>query len=358
MTATRAGTITLVVAIALGWGSASAAGFQDPLALPAQASELASRSMLLAVTRAGARLIAVGQRGHVIVSDDAGASWKQASVPVSSDLTAVFFVTDQVGWAVGHDGVVLGSRDGGRSWALQLDGQRANARLVEYLQGRAQADPRSTELQGLLTEARRYQEQGPDKPFLDVWFADENDGFVVGAYNLVFRTSDGGTSWEPWFDRTENPKLLNLYAIRPAGGDLFVVGEGGLVLKLEPQARRFRAQPTPYKGSFFGVIGGKDVVLAFGLRGSVYSSGDRGKTWNKEASGLPAAIVAATPLPGGRVLLADAGGRVAVSDEAGRGFKVLPLKQAMPLAGIADAGNGRLALVGPGGVAVTEPTTR
>jgi photosystem II stability/assembly factor-like uncharacterized protein len=358
MWAKRAGAIPLLVAFTLGWGPASAVGFQDPLALPAQASELSRRSMLLAVTRAGDRLVAVGQRGHVILSTDAGASWRQASVPVSSDLTAVFFVTDQVGWAVGHDGVVLGSRDGGLTWVLLLDGQKANARLVEYLQGRTLQDPKSTELQGLLAEARRSQEQGPDKPFLDVWFADENDGFVVGAYNLIFHTSDGGKSWDPWFDRTENPKLLNLYAMRRAGEDLFVVGEAGLVLRLDAAARRFRALPTPYQGSFFGVIGGKDEVLAFGLRGNVYGSADRGKTWSKQVSGLPAAIVAATALPDGRVLLADAGGRVAVSDEAGHGFKVLPLKQAMPLAGIADAGNGRLALVGPGGVAVTEPATR
>jgi photosystem II stability/assembly factor-like uncharacterized protein len=352
-------TAALAAALACGWFSpAAGAGFQDPLAVPAQSSAMASRSLLIAVARAGTRLVAVGQRGHIIYSGDAGGTWQQARVPVSSDLTAVFFVTDMVGWAVGHDGVILQTRDGGVSWTLQLDGRRANDRLVEHLQARAAGAPQSAEMARLLDEAKRYKEQGADKPFLDVWFADENNGYVVGAYNLIFRTSDGGKNWEPWFDRTDNPKFLNLYAISRAGDDLYVAGEGGLVLKLDPQAQRFQAQTTPYKGSFFGVVGNKAKVFVFGLLGNLYSSSDGGKTWNKEVAGLPAAIVARTLLSDGSLLLADTGGRVAVSDSAGTGFKPVSLKQTMPLAGIAEAGKGRLVLVGPRGVTVTKLPAR
>jgi len=42
-----------------------------------------------------------------------------------------------------------------------------------------------------------------------------------------------------------------------------------------------------------------------------------------------------------------------MSNAEGRDFKPVALKQPMPLAGIADAGGGQLALVGPRGVAVT-----
>jgi photosystem II stability/assembly factor-like uncharacterized protein len=350
----RTAIIALATATAVGWAApAAAAGFQDPLAVPAQPSVLASRSLLLGVARAGARLVAVGQRGHIVHSADGGGTWQQANVPVSSDLTAVFFVNERKGWAVGHDGVVLHTADGGLSWTLQLDGRRANEWLVGHLQGRLQAQPQSADLKRLLGEAQRFQEQGADKPFLDVWFADERNGYVVGAYNLIFRTADGGASWEPWFDRTDNPKLLNLYAIGHAGDGLYVAGEGGLVLRLDPPSQRFQARPTPYAGSFFGVVGTQACVVVFGLRGNAYRSDDGGKRWDKIEAGLPATIVAGTSLPGGALALADAGGRVAVSDGAGRDFKVVALKPALPLAGIADAGSGRLALVGPRGVMVT-----
>ena len=236
---------------------------------------------------------AVGQRGHIVHSADGGATWQQATVPVSSDLTAVFFASDRKGWAAGHDGVILATSDGGLTWTLQLDGHRVNDLLLRHLESRLQAQPQTAELKALLGEAQRYKEQGADKPFLDLWFADENNGWAVGAYNLIFRTADGGAHWEPWFDRTENPKLLNLHAVAQAGDGLFVVGEGGMVLRLDAAAQRFVARPTPYKGSFFGVVGSGTTVLAYGLRGNAYASTDGGSNWHKLEVGLPATIVAA-----------------------------------------------------------------
>ena len=88
-----------------------AGGFTDVLDTPSSMSPLASRALLLAVTRAGDRFVAVGQRGHILTSDDGGATWKQSAVPVSSDLTAVFFIDKDVGWAAFVDRVVVSSFD-------------------------------------------------------------------------------------------------------------------------------------------------------------------------------------------------------------------------------------------------------
>lgn len=332
---------------------ASAAGFVDPLDVPSQMSPLAAKSLLQGVARAGTRLVAVGQRGHIVYSNDAGETWMQAKVPVSSDLTAVYFPSDQKGWAVGHDGVILVTTDGGLTWSLQFDGRRANERLVEYMERQVAAKPQSTELKGLLDEAKRFKEQGADKPFLDVWFADDNTGYVVGAYNLLFHTSDGGKNWQPLFDATDNPKLLNLYAIRPAADGLYIAGEGGLVLKLDRDAQRFRALSLPYNGSYFGVIGDKTAVVVFGLRGNVWRSADGGKSWQKTEAGLPATVTGGTLLATGTMVLADAGGRLAVSVDGGRTFKPAPVANPVPISGIADAGNNRLAQAGVRGVAVT-----
>ena len=64
------------------------------------------------------------------MSTDGGATWKQSAVPVSSDLTAVYFVDENRGWTVGHDGVVLHTDDGGDAWRLQLDGRKVNELLL------------------------------------------------------------------------------------------------------------------------------------------------------------------------------------------------------------------------------------
>ena len=354
---------TVLFALGSALAAASAApatgtSFIDPLDAPAMQSPLAARSMLQGVTKAGSRLVAVGQRGHVVYSADNGASWKQASVPVSSDLTAVFFVDDKQGWAVGHDGVVLHTVDGGEKWSLQLSGRAVNDLLLASMERKVAADPASEETKKLLAEAQRYKEQGADKPFLDVWFADAQNGYVVGAYNLIFRTRDGGTTWEPWFDRTDNPKFFNLYAIRPAAGELFIAGEGGLVLKFNATEQRFNALTVPYNGSFFGVAEIGPAVVVFGLRGNVYRSDDGGAAWSKVDAGLPAAVVAATRTTEGATLLADVGGRVVASSDGGRTFLKVTLTQPMPLTGIADVGGGNVALVGPRGAAVSALTSR
>lgn len=359
MTSLRIYASVLIAALAAAC-SASVAGadFVDVLDSPAQISPLASRSLLQAVARAGNRLVAVGQRGHIVVSTDLGATWKQSPVPVSSDLTSVYFVDDREGWAVGHDGVILHSRDGGDSWELQLTGRSANELLVWAMKRKVAAEPNSDDAKRLLAEAMRYQEQGADKPFLDVWFGDSRNGFAVGAYNLVFRTSDGGKHWEVWFDRTENPKFFNLYAIRPAGGALYIAGEGGLVLKLDAAGQRFRAVATPYEGSFFGVADAGASALLFGLRGNVYGSNDGGASWSKVDAGLAASVVAATRSANGTVLLADAGGRVSASTDGGRTFTKMTLKQSVPVTGLLEVSEARLVLVGPRGATVAEVASR
>jgi photosystem II stability/assembly factor-like uncharacterized protein len=272
---------------------------------------------------------------------------------VSSDLTAVWFVDATAGWAVGHDGVILHSDDGGAHWTVQLDGRRANELLVASMESAVAAQPGSEPVRALLDEARRFAEQGPDKPFLDVWFADRLNGFAVGAYNLIFATNDGGRNWVPWFDRTDNPRLFNLHAVRPVAGDVWIVGEAGVVLRLDREAGRFVAVPMPYDGSYFGVADADGAVIAFGLRGNIYRSADRGASWLKVEAGLPATIISATVMSDGALLLADVGGRMVRTSDGGQQWTAVALEQSMPLTGLVAAGDGRLVLVGPRGAAAT-----
>lgn len=327
----------------------------DVLERPAMQSPVAAKKLLNSVVRAGERLVAVGPRGHIVVSKDAGATWQQAKVPLSSDLTAVHFPSEKHGWAVGHDGVVLATTDGGLSWVKQLDGRVVNDLILADLQVKLATSPESTELQALVAEAERYKSQGPDKPLLDVWFEDDAHGFAVGAYGLMLETSDGGQTWQSWFDRAENPRFMNLYSIRPAAGSVYVSGEGGTVLRLDPVARRFTAVPVDYAGSLFGVVDAGDAVLVFGLRGNAFRSTDGGANWSKVDSRLPATIVSGLRNADGEIILADQGGRIAVSHDGGATFDLIPRQRTLPLTSIADAGEDRLAATGPFGAMVVAP---
>ena len=330
------------------------ADFQDPLDMPASPSALAVHGVFNGLALAGQRIVAVGQRGHILYSDDRGGSWQQAAVPVSIDLTAVQFPDHSHGWAVGHGGVVLSSSDGGAHWTRQLDGRALGKLMADYyaqhvpdrLNGDAQALDRFNK------DVQRFVEEGPDKPFLDVWFENERSGFVVGAFNLIFHTDDGGKSWVPWFDRSDNPKLFNLYAIRPVGADVYIAGEQGLLLKLDRAAGSFRVVTVGYPGSLFGITGKPGAVLAFGLRGKLFRSADGGTSWTLVETGLPVALTAATVSPDGRIVLVSQAGHALISRDEGRSFAPIPPEQRSAAGAVVALDDQTLALAGVRGLRV------
>jgi photosystem II stability/assembly factor-like uncharacterized protein len=332
--------------------AAAEPGWRDVLDTPATKSPLASRTLLNGLAAAGPRIVAVGQRGHVLLSDDGGKTWQQAAVPVSSDLVAVSFPTAKTGWAVGHDGVVLRSTDGGATWTRQLDGKGAGAAMVQFYTREANAslasDPKRAE--ALLEEAKRFEAQGAENPFLDVWFENEQSGFVVGAFGLILRTNDGGSTWEPWLHAVDNPKTLHLYAVRAVGSDVYVSGEQGLLLKLDRAANRFRAVEVPYQGTLFGVVGNSKVVLVHGLRGKLLRSTDGGRTWQPVEVGLQVGLTASTIDPEGRIVVVSQAGHVLTSRDDGASFKPATVERPIPAAAVLAPSRDVVVVAGPRGV--------
>ena len=330
-------------AVSFGVRAATPAGvspFRDVLDTPASKSPLAARSLLTGLARAGNRIVAVGQRGHVLFSDDAGKTWTQGQVPVSSDLVAVNFPTPDAGWAVGHDGVVLKSADAGKTWTRVLDGRGLGDVLVAHYTRSGDAK--------WLEEAKRFAAQGAENPFLDVWFQDASQGFVVGAFGLVLRTADGGKTWEPLLHATDNPKALHLYAVRRIGADLFIAGEQGTLLKFD--GSRFVALAIPYQGTLFGLVGNQRAVLAHGLRGNVVRSTDAGRSWTSVATGVGVGLTASTVDELGRLVIVSQAGHVLVSADDGASFAPLKIERPIPAAAVVSGGAAALVLAGPRGV--------
>ncbi|MES2262691.1 MAG: YCF48-related protein [Pseudomonadota bacterium] len=324
----------------------SNAAYRDPLDVPAMQSGLVARSAMVGVATSGGKVTAVGRRGNILVANDAGTAWTQSLSPVSSDLVAVHFPSAQHGWAVGHDGVILHSGDGGRSWVKQFDGRAAaKATVAHYREagsGRAGAD-------ALLADAQRYAGQGPIHPFLDVWFEDEQKGFVVGAFGQVFATEDGGKSWIPWMDRMDNPNSLHLYGIRGSADGIYVVGEQGLILRLDKEKGRFVALSGTYQGTYFGLVAEHGTLLVFGMRGNAFRSSDNGLSWNKVNTNLNEGITGGTRLADGRIVLVSQGGKLLVSNDGGASFTLRKAAAPNAFAGVAATRTG-IAVVGAQGV--------
>lgn len=334
--------------LALAMAGAPAPAFEPPQDQPALATTLAASSPLLGVAQAGPRIVAVGLRGAIVYSDDGGRAWKQAQVPVSSDLLAVAFPTPLRGYAVGHGGVVLASLDGGATWQRRLEGRAAAALVQRHYATRSETDPK---LAALRKREQSLAADGGTQALLDLHFESETHGWVVGTFNRIYRTEDGGVTWTPWMERTDNPRELHFYAIRGDAQGTYLAGEQGMVWRLDTATRRFAAVPTPYKGTLFGVIGdGAGTLLAYGMRGSLFRSEDQGRSW-AAVSGLgPAGINAAAVLPDGAIVLVNQAGGIDVSRDRGRSFAPLRSAQPMPYFGVAALGAQQVGLVGAAGV--------
>ncbi|EHP41077.1 transporter [Cupriavidus basilensis OR16] len=303
---------TMWGALALGgWAVLASAGTVIGPAVPAP-GEFRQDAVLVGVASSGTGVVAVGERGTVVLSDNGRAPWRHATTPTDVTLTAVRFATPLKGWAIGHAGVVLVTIDGGKTWTRQLDGQAA-ARLVLAAAGPAQSSE-GEEQRRRRELARQLVEDGPDKPFLDLYVVDEDTVMVVGAYNLAFRTTDGGKHWVPWQDRIPNPKSLHLYGVAGAGRDLYIAGEKGTLLHSADGGESFGTLQSPYSGTFFGVLVQPDgSVIAYGLRGNSYRSADRGASWSKLALDTTASITGGTNLGDGRVALVTQAGELFIS---------------------------------------------
>lgn len=302
----------LAVALPVSAGAQAAALDTDPVVQNSEIMARASRSMLLDAVHTPAGYFVVGERGHVLVSDDAK-SWRQVQVPTRATLTTITSIDGQL-WAAGHDGVILHSADGGQSW-----------------------------------ERRRQSPWSPDLadtsegvPILDILFSDAQHGIAIGAYSLFLTTDDGGATWTPGSIHTaasadgdaaasaeamaadgedgfsasdlalgaESDPHLNAIA-RVDADTLVITGERGTFLRSRDNGRTWEDKRLPYEGSMFGVLAwGGEHILVFGLRGNVYESLDLGDNWQRVETGIGTSLMGGVALPGGGAVLVGANGAV------------------------------------------------
>lgn len=319
------------------------AGFQDPLDVPAQKRTSVAQRPYMALTAAGANIVAVGSRGLIAHSADRGATWQQAEVPVQSDLLAVHFPTSTDGWAVGHDGVVLHSSDAGKTWTKQFDGRASALAFEKYYTALGNG------FEAFATAVATNFKADAPLPFLDVWFADGNKGYAVGSFGVIAGTQNGGKTWEPLLHKIGNEQNLNLNAITGIAGELYIAAEKGQIFKLDRSADRFERVDTGYAGSFFGLVGDANVLIAFGLRGVVYRSSNQGKTWEAVAMPSEQTITGGAKTESGFVLV-NVLGQMLVADKDGKKFNILQPEQAMRMTAVTALDGNRCVFSGLAGL--------
>jgi photosystem II stability/assembly factor-like uncharacterized protein len=282
-------------------------------------ARLAQKALVLDVARRGDRLLAVGERGHILVSSDGGVTWTQAKVPTRALLTGVHMHDERLAWAVGHDAVVLRTRDGGASWE------------------------------------RVHHAPEHERPLLDVWFGDAEWGFAASAYGELLATRDGGSTWERRAIRDGDDFHLNQLAAAK-DGTLYAAAEAGHLYRSDDGGETWVSLPSPYEGSFFGLLPlAEGPVLAFGLRGRLFSSADRGETWTRIETATEATLLCGLETGPGRFVVAGMEGTLVHGDGAAGPVRTEGRPDRHAIVALAPGPGGSLLLFGEGGVRRVEP---
>ncbi len=227
---------------------------------PAHAWAEPTHAMLLDAVHAGARIVAVGEHGLVLLSDDGARSFRQAKqVPASSTLTSVYFADARHGWAVGQWGVILATADAGETWTLQ----RSDTSI--------------------------------DQPLFSVYFKDAQHGWAVGLWSLLLSTGDGGHTWSvvkvppPPGRNKADRNLFKIFADRT--GTLYIAAERGTVLRSRDNGATWEYRDTGNKGSLWAGTAAPDgTIFVGGLLGHLDRSSDGGDTWTAIDSGSTGSI--------------------------------------------------------------------
>jgi photosystem II stability/assembly factor-like uncharacterized protein len=327
--------------------SSQESGADDRATRPSSLASLAPESLLLDVTAANDRAIAVGERGHVLLSESR-TDWRQVVTPTQSLLTAVHAVGNNA-WAVGHDQVILHSSDGGLSWELQ------------------------------------NHDVESDGPLLDVHFLDAQQGFAIGAYGQFLATSNGGADWTVGLisDRTrevaddqaeeevakedENSWLVStdigeeegdphLNAIVRTEAGMLILAEAGAAYRSTSDGERWTKLSLPYEGSMFGGVALDDgSVLAFGLRGNVFRTADLGQSWQAIESGTESSLYGGQALSGARAILVGAGGTIALAPAGASQLRLLSYPDGGSMTSVLAISDVQFVVVGENGVSIFRP---
>ncbi len=255
---------------------------------PSENLQFTAKGLMLGVVNTGKHLIVVGDRGAILVSNN-GADWAQVQAPVRSPLTAVSFADENNGWAVGHDAVILATKDGGKTWAMQNF---------------------SPEL---------------EKPFLDVLAIDANNVLAFGAYGLLYKTNDGGNTWAMVDAPAIRADELHFNAAKKLNnGSILLVGEQGMLGLTSDGGNTWTKLAAPYDGSYYGALPfGPAGAVVFGLRGNVYKATDvNAGVWTKIETDTVSSFFGGTALPDGGVALVGLAGAVLKLDAADKGSKL------------------------------------
>ena len=281
---------------AVGIGAAALVAFASALAFaPRTPPPLApttigvERTHFNAISLNGDRLLTAGAMGEILYSDDKGAHWSPAKLNQDRQalIVSMAFAPDKkLGFAVGHEGWILRTKDGGSSWE----------------------------------EVAFSKENG--EPLMSIARLPSGDWITVGAFGRALESKDGGQTWQVLTLPAEvEDKHLNRIVSSADQQHWLIVGERGLVIKSDDAGTTWQIEPAFYNGSFYNAMPTKEGGwLIYGMRGNIFLQATAGAPWTKSEVAAPVSFFGHAQEQDGTIVLVGQGSMLGISKDGGKSF--------------------------------------
>lgn len=238
------------------------------------------------------RAVIVGSMGQILVTHDKYNNlWSPRSSGTKELLTAVCFIDERYGWALGNGGIIINTTDGGDTWKIQRKSSAQN------------------------------------QPLFDIQFLSRDTGYACGAFDTFLKTTDCGKTWKSIpthitnkYSGLDTLTYNSLFFIDKDTG--YLVGEYRTILRTKNGGRSWENLYRGGEGSLFGIILlNPSTIITFGISGKILRSADEGRNWTEIPSGCKNNLFRAA-FDSRKVIIAGASGVMLTSENMGKSFKI------------------------------------
>jgi photosystem II stability/assembly factor-like uncharacterized protein len=165
-------------------------------------------------------------QSYLLHTDNIGESWTTIDLRTGRQMRRMHFANSKQGWVVGEDGIILHTKDAGKTWEQQT-----------Y--------PRDSSSKGA----------GSRPKLMDVDFRGKDKGIIVGKFGTILRTDDGGERWVAVAPPRLKAESLSFERVQMIDENrAWIVGWEGSILQTINGGRSWIKQNSPSKSRLYAIF--------------------------------------------------------------------------------------------------------
>ena len=229
---------------------------------------------------------AVGINGTILKTIDGGAIWTHVSSSITfNKLNSIFFTDENIGYIVGDEGIILKTINSGTTWTSlsSLSDKDLNSIFFTDVNTGYAAGSNLTILKTVNAGATWFAvSSSPGQSLNSIFFTDASTGYAVGSSGTIMKSVDSGITWTNLSSGIYTDLLAVYFTDSNTG---YVAGWYGIILKTNNGGSSWYALSTG-TSSFLYSVYFTDVLTGYAVGdGTIIKTSNGGITWTALPSG-------------------------------------------------------------------------